>query len=214
MKKSKKHPLSISPKGREDNRNKKQGKIFFFSGPSGVGKGTVINYLREKYKDEWIFPPSCTTRAPRPGEKEGETYFFLTKEEFEKKIEAGEFLEYAHVHGETYYGTLKQRLLEPLKEGKIVVREFDVQGFVQAKEKLPKESYVSIFIQPAEGLETLVRRIKERAPITEEELEKRKISMGKELKLAEIYDYRIDSYDKDLERLFADVEKIIAGELE
>ncbi len=192
---------------------KKLGKIFFFSGPSGVGKGTVIDYLRKKYKDQWVFPPSCTTRDPRPGEVEGETYFFLTKDEFEAKIEAGDFLEFAHVHGETYYGTLKTRLLEPLKEGKIVVREFDVQGFVQAKEKLPKESYVSIFIQPAEGLETLVRRIKERAPITDEELEKREISMGKELKLAEIYDYQIDSYDKDLERLFADVEAVIEKEL-
>ena len=82
-----------------------RGKIFFFSGPSGVGKGTLINHLRETRTD-FVFPPSCTTRDPRPGEIDGETYYFITKQEFEAKIKAGDFLEYAHVHGDTYYGTL------------------------------------------------------------------------------------------------------------
>jgi len=188
-----------------------RGKIFFFSGPSGVGKGTLINYLRET-KTDWIFPPSCTTRAPRPGEIDGETYFFITKEEFEARIKKGDFLEYAHVHGDTYYGTLKAEILEPIAEGKTVIREFDVQGFSQARERLDRNDFVSIFLRPAEDLDTLVRRIKERAPITEEELAKRVNSMEKELELADIYDYQIFSEDGNLEKLFNDAEAIIRQE--
>ncbi len=188
-----------------------RGKIFFFSGPSGVGKGTLINHLRETRPD-FVFPPSCTTRAPRPGEVDGETYYFISKEEFEAKIEAGDFLEYAHVHGETYYGTLKQKIMESVEAGKTVIREFDVQGFSQARERLDREHFVSIFLRPAESLDTLVRRIKERAPITDEELSKRVSSMEKELALADIYDYQIFSEDSNLTKLFADAEAIISQE--
>lgn len=189
----------------------KRGKIFFFSGPSGVGKGTLINHLRETRSD-FVFPPSCTTRAPRPGEVEGETYYFITKAEFEQKIEAGDFLEYAHVHGETYYGTLKQKIMAPVEAAKIVIREFDVQGFSQARERLDRQDFVSIFLRPAEDLDTLVRRIKERAPISDEELEKRIASMEKELLSADMYDYQIFSEDGNLSKLFADAEAIIAQE--
>jgi len=188
-----------------------RGKIFFFSGPSGVGKGTLINHLRETRTD-FVFPPSCTTRSPRPGEVDGETYYFITPAEFEAKIEAGDFLEYAHVHGETYYGTLKQPIMEPVESGKTVIREFDVQGFSQARERLDRQDFVSVFLRPAEDLDTLVRRIKERAPITDEELQKRVNSMEKELALADIYDYQIFSEDGNLEKLFADTESIIAQE--
>jgi guanylate kinase len=188
-----------------------RGNIFFFSGPSGVGKGTLINHLRDT-RSEFVFPASCTTRSPRPGEIHGETYYFITKEEFEAKIEQGDFLEYAHVHGETYYGTLKAEILEPIKAGKTVIREFDVQGFSQARERLDRQDFVSIFLRPAEDLDTLVRRIKERAPISEDELAKRMTSMEKELALADIYDYQIFSEDKNLDKLFADAEAIIAQE--
>jgi len=188
-----------------------RGKIFFFSGPSGVGKGTLINHIRDT-QPEFVFPASCTTRAPRPGEVDGETYYFISKEAFERKIEAGDFLEYAHVHGETYYGTLKAEILEPIKNGKTVIREFDVQGFSQARERLDRKDFISIFLRPAEDLDTLVRRIKERAPISDEELTKRMTSMEKELALADIYDYQIFSEDRNLEKLFADAEAIITQE--
>ena len=123
-----------------------------------------INHLREIQNPNSCFPASCTTCAPRPGEVDGETYYFITKEAFEAKIEAcHNFLEYAHVHGETYYGTLKAEILEPIAEGKTVIREFDVQGFSQARERLDRQDFVSIFLRPAEDLDTLVRRIKERA---------------------------------------------------
>lgn len=191
--------------------NNNRGKIFFFSGPSGVGKGTLINHLRAT-RSEFSFPPSCTTRSPRPGEIDGETYYFITKEEFEDRIRKGDFLEYAHVHGETYYGTLRDKILEPVKAGKIVIREFDVQGFSQAREKLDRADYVSIFLRPAEDLDTLVRRIKERAPISVEELQKRINSMEKELELSNIYDYQVFSEDGKLEKLFSDTKAIIDQE--
>lgn len=188
--------------------NKKRGKIIFISGPSGVGKGTVINWLREN-KTEYLFPPSCTTRAMRPGEVEGKTYYFVTKEQFKDRIEEGEFLEYAHVHGGNMYGTLKKPLLEGVEAGKIVIREFDVQGYMQAKERLPREDFVSIFLKPAEGEEDLKQRIRERAPITEEELEMRMESMRKELTYMHEYDHEVFSYSGQQQRLIDDVLTII-----
>jgi len=189
----------------------KKGKIFFISGPSGVGKGTLINALRENHT-EFEFPPSCTTRDPRPGEINGKTYFFITKDEFEQKIKNSEFLEYACVHGKNFYGTLKAPLLDPIKNGKIVIREFDVQGFEQARERLPKETFVSIFLKPAESVAQLVERIKERAPISDEDLQERIISMENELKKSEIYDYTIISEEGKIEKLITDTEKIIKEE--
>lgn len=187
------------------------GKIIFISGPSGVGKGTVINALRERHP-EWRFPPSCTTRDPRPGEKEGETYFYISREEFEKKIEKGEFLEYAEVHHGNLYGTLKKPLIEGVKSGHIVVREFDVQGFEQAREKLPRDYYFSIFLKPAEGIDTLIRRIRERdGSISDEEIARRVESARKELALEKLYDATVVSVDNDIPRLVKDTEKVIEG---
>lgn len=184
------------------------GKIFFISGPSGVGKGTAIGALRERHR-EFVFPPSCTTRAPRPGEKEGETYYFISQQEFARRIEEGDFLEYAQVHGGHFYGTLLDKIMEPFNQGKIVVREFDVQGFEQARERLPEAYYESIFIYPAEGIDTLVRRIKARAPITDEDLAHRIQSMEAELQKSHIYDNIVVSVDGDIEGLVEDVERII-----
>ena len=184
------------------------GKIIFISGPSGVGKGTLINALRERHPD-WIFPPSCTTRDPRPGEKEGETYYFISKDDFRARIENGEFLEYAEVHGGNLYGTLKAPLLDGVKNGKIVIREFDVQGFAQAKEILERDTYTSIFLTPAEEVEALVKRIRERAPITDSEVEQRIESMKKELNMAHIYDHKIISVGGKIDQMVADTESII-----
>ena len=123
------------------------GKIFFISGPSGVGKGTVIDLLRQRHP-EFAFPPSCTTRDPRPGEVEGETYFYLTMEAFEARIEAGDFLEYADVHGRKY-GTLRAPLVDGVEAGKTVIREFDVQGYLQARERLPREYFCLLYTSPS-----------------------------------------------------------------
>ncbi len=193
-------------------KNKMRGKIFFFSGPSGVGKGTVINMLRKNHP-EWVFPPSCTTRDPRPREKEGETYFFISQEEFDRRIERGEFLEWAEVHGGNRYGTLRHKLVDPIAEGAIVIREFDVQGYLQARERLDREDFVSIFIAPEHGEEELIERILKRAPMPEEEIERRMDSMRKELAKADEYDYRLLSRENKLKQLLAEVEEIIAREM-
>jgi guanylate kinase len=184
------------------------GKIIFISGPSGAGKGTLINVLREKHP-EWSFPPSCTTRDPRPGEIEGETYFYISREEFQAKIESGDFLEYAEVHGGNLYGTLKTPLLEGVKNGKIVVREFDVQGFSQARERLPREAFSSIFLRPAESVEDLVERIRARAPISDEEVACRVDSMERELSMANIYDHEVFSVRGEIDQMVEDAEKVI-----
>lgn len=187
-----------------------QGKIFFISGPSGAGKGTLITELKKRHP-EFVFPPSCTTRNPRPGEKEGETYFFISLEEFEQKIKEGAFLEYACVHSNNFYGTLKDALLNPLKEGKTVIREFDVQGFEQARETLPREAFTSIFLKPAEGVESLIDRIRARAPISDEDVKKRVSSMKKELEKSDIYDHVIVSRFGEIDRLVSEAEAIIFG---
>ena len=184
------------------------GKIFFFSGPSGVGKGTLIQALREKHPD-WVFPPSCTTRDPRPGEIEGETYYFISKEEFQQKKEAGEFLEWAEVHGGNWYGTLKSLLLEPIKKGKVVIREFDVQGFEAARERLDREDYESFFIRPDKGVEQLIARIHKRAPMSDEELKRRIVSMEKEFEYAHMYDHQIYSVENKIPEMIEEVEGII-----
>lgn len=189
-----------------------RGKIFFFSGPSGVGKGTLISMLRERHPD-WKFPPSCTTRDPRPGEIDGETYFFISHEEFDKRIEDGEFLEWAEVHGGNRYGTLRAKLVDPIEDGEIVIREFDVQGYLQARERLPREDFVSIFVAPEHGEQELIERILKRAPMPEEEIERRMKSTRKELAKSGEYDFKILSRDNQLGRLLEEAEEIIASSL-
>jgi guanylate kinase len=190
----------------------KKGKIFFISGPSGVGKGTLISALRKRHPD-WVFPPSCTTRSPREGEINGKTYFFVSREKFREKIKAGDFLEYAEVHQGNLYGTIKEELLNPAKLGKIVIREFDVQGFDQAREKLNKDDYVSIFLKTEGGARELIKRIHKRAPMSDDELARRLESMESELEHAKLYDYIVFSRENQIEKMIEDVEKIIKNSL-
>jgi guanylate kinase len=115
---------------------------------------------------ELVFPVSCTTRVPRPGEVEGEKYHFVTQEEFESRRASGEFLEWAP-YGGNYYGTLKSQILQPLAIGKTVVREVEVQGARQILALMPE---VAIIFIDAGSWEHLERRIQARAPISDVEL--------------------------------------------
>lgn len=184
------------------------GKIFFFSGPSGVGKGTLIKSLKAKYP-QLLFPPSCTTRDPRPGEVDGETYFFITKEEFRARIKEDEFLEYAEVHNGNLYGTLREKIVTPQQRGRIVIREFDVQGFMAAKKVLPRDAYIGIFINPEGGVTELVQRIKGRAPITADELSSRVESMKNEFAQMHHYDYELVSRTGKFRQMVRDCEAIM-----
>lgn len=119
-------------------------KVFVITGPSGVGKGTLIERLRDRVPDLEL-SVSATTREPRPGEEDGRDYHFLTPEEFERRVEAGDFLEHADYSGNRY-GTLREEVERRLAEGRSVVLEIEVQGARQVRDAMPEA--VLIFIAP------------------------------------------------------------------
>jgi len=184
------------------------GHLYLILGPSGSGKGTVLKALRANHPD-FVFPISCTTRDPRPGEKDGEVYYFVSKDEFKRRIEAGDFLEWANVHGENFYGTLKDEILKPLREGKTVIREVDVQGLKSIRDLVPEQNLCSIFLT-VDGWETLRRRILHRSELPEEELERRRQSFMKEMEWAKECDRTIVSVEGEITKLIADTEEAIA----
>lgn len=183
------------------------GKLFLILGPSGAGKGVTIICLRKCFPNAF-FPISCTTREPRPSEKDGEVYYFLTKAEFEKRIKAGEFLEWAVVHKGNYYGTLKQPILDALKAGKTVIREVDMQGVQSIRNILSSEQVRAIFITTA-SWEILRDRIMRRHKESEEELERRRQSYMKEMEFSKECDYVVESEEGALDKLCDRVSKII-----
>lgn len=148
-----------------------KGKLVLIIGPTGSGKGTLLAYAKENIPG-LVFPTSCTTRAPRPGEVNGQTYFFVNNEEFEKRLQNGEFLETA-MYGGNRYGTLKSEIIPFVEQGKIVVREIEVQGARQIQAILPKEILRILYVD-AGSWEELERRIIARAPIGKPELEARR----------------------------------------
>lgn len=166
---------------------KKRGSILLISGPSGAGKSSLVEELEKEIKDIY-FSVSVTTRAKRVGEKEGIDYHFATKDEFEKDIKEGYFLEWAKVHG-NYYGTSLKHTMQAINEGKLVVFDIDVQGFLQAREKIGK-MITSVFITTPTARE-LKNRLLKRATDSKEAIEKRVKNAYDELKLAHEYDYFI-----------------------
>ncbi len=125
-------------------KQKERGSLIIVSGPSGSGKGTVIQEFLKSNKDAWL-SISCTSREPRPGDIPNESYYFLTRDEFEAKIENNEFLEYAEYNG-NYYGTPKEHIEEKLIKGIDVILEIEVQGALKVKELVPEA--ICIFIMP------------------------------------------------------------------
>lgn len=194
-----------------DSGLKISGRLILVLGPSGSGKGTVFGALK-KHHPNYVFPLSCTTREMRPGEKEGEVYHFVSVEEFQKKEADGEFLETAIVHGKHHYGTLKEAILAPLREGKIVIREVDVQGLRAIREMIPREQLRSIFLT-VDSWETLRERILRRSQLSEEELERRRQSFLVEMSWAEECDFVVESREGDIEGMIAQVEVAIESTL-
>lgn len=187
------------------------GKLFLLVGPSGSGKSSVLTALKTLDND-YFYPLSATTRAMREGEKEGEIYHFYSKERFENGIENEEFLEWAVVHQDNYYGLIKQPILDALKEGKTIVREVDIQGFDSIREKIDKKNLVTIFITVPNRNE-LIERIVNRATISDDELEKRKESMHKELNRLRDCDYMVENIDGKLDETVKKVASIIDSEV-
>ena len=126
-------------------KEKNRGSLVIISGPSGAGKDTVVNEYVKKNKDNAWVSVSCTSREMRPGDKEGVSYFFITREQFEEKIKNGDFLEYAEYNG-NYYGTPKESIEERLQNGIDVILVIEVQGALKVKELVPEAIF--IFIMP------------------------------------------------------------------
>jgi guanylate kinase len=187
--------------------NNLQGKLILILGPSGTGKGTVINHLKKQFP-EIIFPASYTTRAMRPNEQNGEVYHFITKEEFKTKIENDDFLEWAIVHGDNYYGTDKKEILENLAQNKTILREVDIQGVHSLQKIIPKDKIFTIFIT-TDSWEKLEKRIKLRANMITDELKQRKESYQTEIKYKDEMNYTLYSEDNQIEECNQQAEEII-----
>ena len=175
------------------------------SGPSGVGKGTMVNTLIERRADV-VESVSCTTRAPREGEVHGKHYFFLSREEFERRIAEDDFLEYDEHFG-NYYGTPKSFVRETLKT-KSVIMEIDVVGALNAKKSFPE--CVLVMVTPP-SVEELKRRLSGRGSESEEQILNRLSRMEYELSHKDEYDYVI--VNDDLEAAIDELSKIIDGDV-
>jgi len=164
-----------------------KGLLLVISGPSGVGKTSLVKKFLEEFKNEVIFSISCTTRKPRPGEVHGKDYFFVDQKTFEKMIEKDELLEWANVHG-NYYGTLKSFVYENLLKGKSVLLDIDPHGAFQIKQKI--RDSVLIFILPP-SWDELKKRLQKRKSESESEIQKRLRRAREEIKFCKDYDYLI-----------------------
>ena len=162
----------------------RKGLLILISGPSGTGKGTVCDLLRQKHP-EISYSISATTRQPRPGEQDGVNYYFYTKEKFREMIDQGQLLEWAEVYG-NFYGTPKQKVLDRLDAGEDILLEIDTQGALNVMKVMPEGLF--IFLLPP-SLEELAARLKGRGTDTEESLHRRLGAAVDEIKLATKYRY-------------------------
>ena len=165
-------------------------KLIILTGPSGVGKGTVIKKILDKEKNIWL-SISATTRNPRKGEKEGENYYFLSENEFKKMIDKKLFLEWAKFAG-NYYGTPLSSVREKIERGFIVLLEIEVEGAKQIKEKFPESS--SIFLLPP-NKDELEKRIRNRGTEKEESIKRRLARANYEIEASDEFDFAVINHD-------------------
>jgi guanylate kinase len=167
-----------------------EGHLFIISGPSGAGKGTLVKALLRRVPGLWV-SVSATTRPPRPGEKDGVDYYFLTQQEFEGRVEKGEFLEHAVVHGNRY-GTLRRSVERRLAAGIDVILEIDPQGAFQVRNQMDRSRL--IFVKTASSDE-LERRIRHRGAETDDQIRTRLKTAEQELTLERSYDHVVLNED-------------------
>ena len=185
----------------------KKGLLIVYSGPSGVGKSTI---LHEVLKDESLnleFSVSMTTRLPREGELDGKDYFFVTKETFKKAIKEDKFLEHAR-YVENYYGTPRDHVEQERNKGKNVILEIDVQGGLQVIEKC--SDCISIFIMPP-SIDELRNRLSGRGTEKEEIVNKRIDQAQREIKQGSVYKYHV--VNNDIETSIKEVSDILKKEM-
>jgi len=178
-----------------------KGLLVVLSGPSGVGKGTVRKALFNMPEQNFVYSVSMTTRKMRPGEVNGKDYYFVSKEEFERRIEEGKFLEHAEFVG-NYYGTPIDEVNKQLDNGKEVILEIEVEGALQVRDKV--KDAVFIFLVPP-SREALYNRLKRRGTESEEVIQERIQKANREFKLAYKYDYIVvnDEVNNAADRIMA-----------
>jgi guanylate kinase len=183
------------------NRFSRHGILFVISAPSGAGKTTVVQALRKT--GNFFYSVSCTTRAPRTGEIDGEHYRFLSTPDFHARIDAGDFLEHAKVH-EDLYGTLREPVLTNLQNGVDDLIDIDTQGAATIRncdDPVIRQALTDVFIMPPD-LDELRRRLRKRGTETEEQIERRLETAVLEMELWRDYRYTIisGSVEEDLEK--------------
>ncbi|HEY2713466.1 MAG TPA: guanylate kinase [Chthoniobacterales bacterium] len=192
------------------------GILFVVSAPSGAGKTTLCDALRQT--SDFVYSVSCTTRTPRAGEINGEDYHFLSEKDFLARAEAGEFLEYAEVHGK-YYGTLRDPILSNLQKGVDVLIDIDTQGAAAIRaydDAFVRQALADVFIMPPD-LEELRRRLTKRGTETGTQIEVRLQTAAREMELWRDYRYTIisRSMEEDLQkfRQIMGAERILSSRL-
>lgn len=155
------------------------GLLLVISGPSGVGKTTIVKALRDRFADS-VFSVSATTRAPAPGETDGVDYHFIAPQEFDRRVRAGDFLEHA-VYAGNQYGTLRAPVEEELANGRLMILDIDVQGGRQVKRRMPDA--FSMFVFPPDERE-LLRRLRDRKRESEEAIQRRFAASKEEIEQA------------------------------
>lgn len=182
-----------------------KGRLIVVSAPSGSGKTTIVKAVLAAFP-EMLFSVSATTRPMRDGEVDGKDYFFLTREEFERRIKTGQLLEWEEIYGDLY-GTLKSEVDRALSAGKAMAFDVDVKGALAIKRQYPHDA-ILIFISPP-SLEVLRSRLLNRRTEDEETLKRRLDRVSMELKTASQFDYRV--VNDDLQTAVAEVNKIVAS---
>jgi guanylate kinase len=172
-----------------------KGKFILVIGPTGSGKSVLINYVREQFSD-LLFPVTYTTREKRPG-YESSSYRFLSVEEFQEKAASGDFIEWAQ-YGGNVYGTSKEEITTGLSEGKVMLKEMEVQGVRQIQSLLPKDELALVYID-AGSWDELEKRIRARAPISDEEVALRKKRFEDEVPFKDNADFVIPNPPGELD---------------
>lgn len=186
-------------------KTKEKGNLIVISAPSGAGKGTIINRLREVNDNIWV-SISMTSRMPRENDIPGETYFFVSKEEFEKRIKKGEFLEYA-IYNDNYYGTPRDKIVEKLKQGIDVLLEIEIQGALKVKELVPEAIF--IFILPP-SMKELRKRLVARGTDSKDKILARFKTAYKEINEVTKYNYVV--INDEVEKAVSKVNAILHSE--
>lgn len=189
----------------------KPGLLIVISGPAGSGKGTMLKHIfdSKKHGRQFVYSVSATTRAPRPGEVDGVNYHFLTREDFEARIAAGELLEYTEYCG-NYYGTLKSETEAVLESGRNLVLEIEVEGATNVKRHYP-DAVAIMLLPPSFAVQEA--RLRGRGTETEEKILARLARTKEELQLLDRYDYVVYNHDGKIGSVAEDIYAIVRAEM-